>query len=160
MPVMDGRKTLEYLCATYPDIKVLILTMYNNDELFNYLIEKGANSFIPKEIGFALIVEVIYTVKKIGYHFANIDLKKIMAAKNPDKLNSASLDIILFTKRETEVIQLIYQGYTNKEISEKLSISQRTVDAHRNNMMQKANVRNTAGLIAFATKNNLISPRL
>ncbi len=160
MPVMGGKETLELLCKAYPTIKVLMLTMHNDDELFNYLIEKGANSFIPKQIGFALIIEAIYTVKKAGYYFANVDLKTIIAAKKTYKQNIDAKDAIVFTNREKEIIQLIYQGYTNKEISDKLFISQRTVDAHRNNILQKAQVRNASSLMAFAIKNNLINNEL
>ena len=155
MPIMDGRETLDYLSKEYPNLKVLILTVHNDDEMFCYLIEKGANSFIPKEIGLALIIEAVYAVKAIGYYFANVDLKKIMAAKKPAKPDSGSIDMIPFTKRETEIIRLICQGYSNKDISEKLFISQRTVDAHKNNMVQKANVGNMTGLMAFIIKNNL-----
>ncbi len=157
MPIMDGRETLDYLYKEYPSLKVLMLTMYNDDELFSYLIEKGANSFIPKEIGFPPIIEAVYAVKKTGYYFANVDLKKIMAAKKPAKPNSGSIDAIAFTKREIEIIQLMCRGCTNKKISEKLFISQRTVDAHKNNMLQKANVPNMISLIVFAIKNNLVS---
>ena len=160
MPVMGGKETLEHLCKAYPTIKALMLTMHSDDELFNYLIEKGANSFIPKEIGFTLIIEAIYTVKKAGYYFAHVDLKKIVAAKKTDKQNADIKNALVFTNREKEIIQLIYQGYTNKEISDKLFISQRTVDAHKYNMVQKAQVRNASNLMAFAIKNNLINNEL
>jgi DNA-binding NarL/FixJ family response regulator len=155
MPVMNGIETLEYLAKQYPDIKVLIFTIHNDDGLFNYLIEKGANSFLPKDIGIPKIIEAIYAVNKVGYYFANIDLKKIIVAKKNINLNLLPSKIS-FSKRQIEIIQLICQQYTNKEISQKLFISQRTVDGHRTNLLQKAGVKNTVGLILFAIKNNLI----
>ena len=106
-------------------------------------------------MGLAILIEAVYAVKATGHYFANVDLKKIIAAKKYTKPNSGSTDVIPFTKRETEIIRLICQGYSNKEISEKLFISQRTVDAHKNNMVQKANTGNMLGLIVFAIKNNL-----
>lgn len=153
MPLMDGRETLDYLCEKHPDIKVLMLTVHNDDELFNYLMGKGATGFIPKEIGFALLIEAIYAVKAIGHYFANVDLKSILAAKKFSIPNATCLTS--FTKREIEIIKLISQGKSNKEISDKLFISLRTVEGHKANMLKKAGVRNASELTAFAAKNNL-----
>jgi DNA-binding NarL/FixJ family response regulator len=157
MPVMDGIKTTDFLCEKYPDIKILILTGHTNEELFNYLIRKGVNGFLPKKNNFAIIIEAIYSIEKNGYYFANLDLKKITAAKKIKKTKPISLNEVIFSTREIEVLQLICQQHTNKEISEKLFISARTVDGHRNKLLQKANVRNSVGLVVFAVKNNLIN---
>lgn len=160
MPIMCGIKTTEYLFKEYPNAKILILSMHNNDELFNYLIGKGVNSFIQKDIGFSLIIEAIYAVQKTKYYFANVDLKKIIAARKTNNIKSISIDKVVFSKREIEVAELICQQYTNKEISEKLFISPRTVDGHRNNLLQKANAHNTVGLVIFALKKGLVSANL
>lgn len=155
MPVMDGIKTTNYLCKEYPDIKILILTGHTNNEFYNYLIGKGANGFLPKTNNFSLIVDAIYSIAKNGYYLTKPSLEDSIVAKK----TNVAFDILkpsVFSKREIQIMELICNQYTNKEISGKLFLSIRTVDGHRNKLLQKANVRNTVGLVLYAIRNNLI----
>ena len=161
MPLVNGIETMEYLSkGKLLKTKVLILTMHNNDELFNYLIELGANGFVPKDIGFPKIIESVFDVQKTGYYFSQVDLRRIIVAKKSGIIKPVTLEEVIFSKRELEIIQLIFQQYSNEEISKKLCISKRTVDGHRSNLLQKTNSSNSIGLILFSLRNNLINKEL
>jgi DNA-binding NarL/FixJ family response regulator len=156
MPVMDGIETTEYLAVHYPDIKILILTVHNNDKkISNYLIRKGANGFLMKNGSVDSIVKAINIVHEYEYYFVGIDLKKVVDLKKiKNKVNS--IPPVKFSKRELEVIKLLFQGYTNKEISTKLHISTRTVEVHRVKVLKKTNSRNIAHFATYAMQNEVI----
>ncbi|HKC66771.1 MAG TPA: response regulator transcription factor [Bacteroidia bacterium] len=156
MSIMDGIETTAYLFKHYPEIKILIHTMHNEDGLSHDLIAKGAHGFLLKEKGFQEVTEAIHVMKKHGYYFEGWNLQKIITAKNGNK-NEAPPTGINFTKRELEIIRLICKENTNQEIADKLFISKRTVDGHRDNILQKTKVRNVAGLVKFALHHGLIT---
>jgi two-component system response regulator DegU len=156
MPGMNGIKTTHYLSKHHPDIKNLILTMHNDEKLSHHLIEKGANGFLLKDADLNKLIDAIYTVSKHEYYFAGWDLQRIIAAKKIKKKRML-VKGTQFTGRELEVIDLICQQYTNKEISDRLFISMRTVDGHRDSILQKAQARNAVGLVMYAIRNGLIT---
>lgn len=155
MPVMDGIKTTEYLSKNCADVKILILTVSNDDVVLHDLIEKGANGFLKKGSDMENITDAIYTVMKHKYYFSGHDLKAIVAATQ-DSDRTSVLDKVNLTKRELEVLKLICRQFTNKEISDKLFISMRTVHGHRNKILRKTKAGNTVGLVTFAIKHGLI----
>lgn len=159
MPVMDGVKTTEYLSRHHPDIKILILTQHNDEGISQELIKKGANGFLFKKNGLEKIVDAIYSVAKYQYYFAGWNLQKIVTAKNNVRKRLYK-NKVQFSKRELEIMELICQQYTNKEISDKLYISTRTVDGHRDKLLQKTNSYNSVGLAMYAMQNGLITKQL
>jgi two-component system response regulator DegU len=156
MPIMDGRKTTEYLNRHYPEIKILILTGHNDYGLSKELIKKGAHGFLLKAKGIEVVPDAIQAMNKYGYYFEGSDLQKIVRAKNGNKNEAVSIKID-FTKRELEIIRLICEENTNQEIAKKLYISKRTVEGHRDNIFQKTKVRNVVGLAIFAMHYGLIT---
>jgi len=155
MPVMDGTATTQYLSLNYPNIKILILTIHNDEGISNHLIKNGANGFLSKESEMDKVVDAIRIIYKYKYYFTDWDLKKIVATKK-SKYKATLINRIKISKRELEVINLIFAGYTNKEISTKLFISSRTVEAHRDKVLQKTNSRNIAQFALYAMQHNLI----
>ncbi len=155
MPVMDGTETMEYLSKYHPEIKVLILTVHDEARTLLYLVEKGVKGFLMKD-DINELINAIDTIYKQEYYFKGRDMKKIAAAYKKDKNKAAAKNQINFTERELEVLALICKGLTNKEISSKLHIGVRTVDRHKDNILQKANVRNTVELVIYALQNDLI----
>lgn len=156
MPVMDGIETTANLQKKYPDVKVLILTMHNEEEIILHLIEKGAHGFLLKDNPIETIVDAIYAVMENGYYF-NDHVSKVMVRglmKN-QKIKPGFADAGL-SEREIEVVKLICKEYTNKEIAEKLYISVRTVDGHREKILQKTKAKNAVGIVMYAIKNNLL----
>jgi len=158
MPVMDGIKTTEHLSKHYPAIKILILTVHDEARTLLHLVERGVNGFLMKE-DINKLLNAIDTICKQEYYFKGWDMKKIAAAYKKDKNKPVAKNQVSFTERELEVLALICKGLTNKEISTKLYIGIRTVDRHKDNILQKANVRNTVELVIYAFQNDLIKIR-
>lgn len=156
MPIMDGIETTVNLNKKYPDIKVLILTMHNDEEIILHLIEKGAHGFLLKDNSIETIVDAIYAVTESGYYF-NDHISKVMVKglMKSQKIKPGFLDAGL-SEREIEVVKLICKEYTNREIADKLFISVRTVDGHREKILQKTKAKNTAGIVMYAVKHNLL----
>ena len=157
MPQMNGIETTQMLYKKDPGIKILILTSHNEEELIKHLILIGAHGFLLKDNTLETIVEAISGVTENGYYF-NAKVSKEMVS---DLMNKYSIrpvfNQVSLSARETEIIRLISQEYTNKQISEKLSISVRTVETHRDHILQKTNAKNSVGIIMYAYRNNIIS---
>jgi len=155
MPVMDGIEVTEYLHKNYPKIKILILSMYDDDEFITYLIEKGANGFLTKGGDDNIILAAIYSIMETGYYFDEKVNRALVEGFVEDEKIKPQFRQVNLSERETEIIKLVCKEYTYKEISEKLFISFRTVERHRENMLKKVGTHNTIGLVMFAVKNNL-----
>ncbi|MEM1320835.1 MAG: response regulator transcription factor [Bacteroidota bacterium] len=161
MPIMDGVETTKYLKVHHPDIKILLLTMYNDERFITHLMELGANGYLLKDEEPEIVEEAIRTVVQKGFYFNDYVSKALLTGvkvKNNKALPGfTSNDKLNLTKRELEVLQLICQELTTSEIAQKLFISIRTVEGHRKNLLEKTGVRNMAGLVIYAMKHKLIS---
>jgi DNA-binding NarL/FixJ family response regulator len=158
MPELSGIEATEAVKEEFDHIKVLALTMLDEDEHIRKMIEAGASGYILKNSDKEELVDAIQTIHNGDHYFSDGATKSIMldlvGGKKDHKIKSTPNEL---TPREKEVIVLIAQELTNKEIAEELYISVRTVDAHRRNLMQKTGARNTAGLVRYALKHNLCS---
>ncbi len=157
MPEMDGLEALKQLRPTRPDLGIIILTMHSDTKMIAYLMELGANSYLLKDTSPDEFHKAIFSVKKEGFYFSQMVSQAMLnglkgnSRKKPGLNNQEEL-----TSREVEVLELICQEFTAKEIAEKLFISHRTVEGHRKNLIEKLGVKNTAGLIVKAIKDGLI----
>jgi len=156
MPEMDGIEATEHVRNKYPDVKILALTMHNDDSFVIHLIEKGANGFLLKDYDIELIIDAIYAVTETGYYFNDRVSKAMVKGLIKSKKILPKFNQMRLTDREIEVIRLICKEYTNKEIATKLYVSPRTVDGHRERIMQKIAAKNVAGIIMYAVKHHLI----
>lgn len=157
MPVMNGIDTAKVLKEKHPNLKVIVLSTYFSKAFIINMIELGAASYLPKN---SLPEEVEQTIREVATRgfFYNQKVMEIirenMIQKTKPKLSMPfQVDI---TPREKEVLQLICEQYKTAEIGEKLFISPRTVDGHRNNLLDKLGCRNTAGLVVFAIQHELV----
>lgn len=156
MPEMDGIELMEELNKTYPQQKVLVLSMLDDAVYINKMIALGANGYIlknaPKE---ELCKAIKHIMRGDNYYSKEIyqTIIESIAGKKPKQ--RLSLEISL-SKREKEVLQLIVKEFSNKEIAEKLFISIRTVEAHKRNLLDKTGAKNIAGLVMFAVERNLV----
>lgn len=156
MPEMDGIETTIQLQKDYPDIKIVILTMHNEEEFIFDLMNKGASGFLAKDKTVDMVLDAIYSVMNTGIYFNEQILQAIVrGSQGKLKTPEFSKDTDL-SEREIEIIQLICDQKTNRQIAEILEVSQRTIEAHRTAIASKTGVKNTAGLVLFAIKNNLI----
>ena len=158
MPVMNGIEATEKISNQFPDTKILILTMHHEKAVVSKLISSGASGFLLKNVGQDELNEAIEKVLSgKQYIGSNITMNLIQGdsseiSKSKDLLSS----VAKLTDREIEILKLIAQGHTNKEIGEKLYISHRTVDTHRTNLQKKLNVKNIAGLIRFTYESGIM----
>ena len=158
MPVMDGIELNRELQKNYPEIKVIILSVYAKERLVARLIEAGACGYLIKNCGKEELYTAIHSVFKHGFYM-NTDVMKAIQHKSGSRMrpikNASSIEVEL-TERETEVLQHICKEYSNAEIAERLFISVRTVEGHRTNLLLKTGCKNTAGLALFAVKHKII----
>jgi DNA-binding NarL/FixJ family response regulator len=157
MPELNGVELNEMLHKQYPSVKTIVLTVYDQERFITRMIEAGASGYLLKNCDAGELLNAIHTVYKTGFYLNNSTLKAMQNAslhRDRDIRNINNIPIEL-TAREKEVLQLICREYTNGEIGERLFISARTVEGHRNNLLAKTGCRNTAGLVIFAVKHGI-----
>jgi DNA-binding NarL/FixJ family response regulator len=157
MPEMNGVELNAVLQKKYPSIKVLVLSTYNQERFIGKMIEAGACGYLTKNCEIDELVTAINATHNNGFYFNQETLaamRKTAQYKSADIKNISNIAIEL-TAREKEILVLLCQELSNIEIGERLFISPRTVEGHRNNLLQKTGCHNTAGLVIFAIKNNL-----
>jgi len=158
MPIMDGMEATKLIRKLYPLVKVLVVTMYDDDKFIIHLMEIGANGYLLKNAEPDEIRKAIYAVSENGYYFndlVNKALLKKLVIKNQIK-PSFNQDIEL-TERELEVLKLICEEKTAIEIGKEIFLSPRSVEGIRQRLIEKVGVRNTAGLVMFAVKNGMVN---
>jgi DNA-binding NarL/FixJ family response regulator len=157
MPEMNGIQTTQALKELYPDIKIIILTMHNEDEFIYDLMSKGANGFIPKNKSVDTLLEAINSVMERGYYYNDQITEALIKGNNGNIKALEHLSEASLTDREIEVVKLICAQKSNKEIAEILDISPRTVDTHKNNIFLKTGAKNVIGVALYAVQSKLIS---
>ncbi len=155
MPVMNGIETLKTLKMKNYSAKVIILSMHNEAGMVKNLIALGAAGYLLKNAGADEVTLAIRKVMSGKQHFS-ADLTLSLLHSGAQQQNTRQQPQIQLTTRETEILQFIAKGFSNKEIGKSLYISHRTVDTHRTNLMNKLGVSNIAGLVSYAIKNGLI----
>jgi DNA-binding NarL/FixJ family response regulator len=154
MPVMDGITAARLAKEIAPGIRLIALSMYSDKNYYLSMIEAGACGFLLKNSNFQEVEKAIIDVYNDKSYISIEILNDIL--KSPQKNNSNHL-IEVLTEREEEILLLICKGLTNKEIAERLVVSKRTVDKHRENLLQKTQSKNTANLVIYALKNGLFN---
>lgn len=158
MPEMNGIEAMKVLKDEFPQIKVIILTVYNEDKFIITAVELGANGYLVKNAEPAEVEKSIRTVMSHDFYFDDATLEAMKKGLFTSR-QKVSLNIISeLTQREKQVLEMICRECTTSEIAAQLFISERTVDGHRNNLLAKTGCRNTAGLVLFAVKHNLVTP--
>jgi len=155
MPQMNGMEATQKAIEIMPDIKIIALTMFGDEEYYYKMIDLGVKGFILKSTGINELEKAIHDVMLGESYFSNELLRKIIlnfSRKKSETINEYKN----LTSREIEVLQQICLGYTTEEIAQKLNISPKTVKSHRSNLLEKTACKNTPSLILFAIKNKII----
>lgn len=152
MPLMNGLQATEEIRRDFLGVKVIMLTMLQNKELIEEAVAKGVSGFLFKNTSLEDLSEAIQRVAGGDTYFSSdVALTLLKPAHNPD----APL-LALLSSREMEILKLVAQGFSSTEIGQQLFISPRTVDTHRNNIIQKLDVTGIPGLVQFAVRNKLV----
>lgn len=160
MTGMNGIDTTKELIQKYPEIKILALSMHNEEQYIVSMLKAGASGYVLKNTNEKELITAIEKVN-MGEIFYSLEVANVMMSKYMNKTvkkysSNFKITVDDLTRREKEIIKLISNENTNQEIAEKLQISARTVDTHRRNLLHKLGVKNTAGLVKFAVLNNLV----
>jgi two-component system nitrate/nitrite response regulator NarL len=157
MPQMDGLAATRLLHKERPSVKVLILSVNSNQETILHIVRSGAHGYIQKE---ASCEELVHAIESVGRgeaffssDIAPVVLNQYVAEAAAGPRNHASE----LTEREMEVLVMIAEGHSNKEIARRLKVSPRTIEAHRERTMRKLNVHNVAGLTRFAIAEGIVT---
>lgn len=149
MPKVSGLEIMNTLTVTFPELKVLVLSMHSNQEYARQMMQKGAKGYLLKSCSRAEIIRAIKTVS-FGDTYLSQEIAKKLFTNNSNK--EADIPKTPLTKREIDVLKLVTKGLTNQVIGEQLFISHRTVDTHRRNIMLKLDLHNVAALTEYAIK--------
>lgn len=161
MPNLDGVAAAKYLAEHYPSIGVIALTMFDEEDLIVDMLEAGAKGYLLKNADKSEILEAVHTVANNQPHYCRLTSQKLASMVAKSKFNlHLKKEKPAFNEREKEIICHICDGLTNKEIGEKIFLSVRTVEGLRLKIIEKMNVKNTAGIIVYAIRENLYSPQL
>jgi len=157
MPIMDGMEATKEVRKKFPSIKVLVVSMYEDDKFIIHLMENGANGYLLKNAEPDEIRRSIYSVHENGYYFNDLVnkalLKKLVLKNNLKPSFNQNIDL---TEREQEVLKMICEEKTAAEIAKEIFLSPRSVEGIRQRLIEKIGVRNTAGLVMFAVKNGIV----
>jgi len=157
MPGKDGIEATKILSKQYPNIHVIVLSMYEDDRFVSHMMENGASGYLLKNAEPQEIRRAIMDVHGKGYYLNNF-VNRILLKKSHAKqkaIPSLNNEITL-TDRERDVLKFICMEFTAQEIAQKMDISPRTVEAIKDRLMERFGSKNTAGLVFFAVKNNLV----
>ncbi|MCL7764791.1 response regulator transcription factor [Polaribacter sp. Z014] len=158
MPEMNGVEATKVIHKTHPDIKIIALTSFDGKSFITNMIDVGASSYLLKNTSPKMVVHTINEVYEKGFYYD----EKVLTIIHENIISSSGkriksdLDKKLLSKREIDVLELICAQKTTTEIAEKLFISPRTVEGHRNNLLLKTQSKNVAGLVIYGIQKKLI----
>jgi len=157
MPIMDGMEATKLVRKNYPSVKVLVVSMYEDEKFIIHMMENGANGYLLKNAEPDEIRRSIYAVYENGYYFNDVVnkalLKKLVLKNNLKPSFNQNVEL---TERELQVLKLICEEKTAAEIGKEIFLSPRSVEGIRQRLIEKVGVRNTAGLVMFAAKNGMV----
>lgn len=159
MEELNGVETTKRLREDFPDIKIVVLSLYYEAPIIVKMVQLGVNAYLPKNCEPGEVKETILKVVENDFYFNQAVLGAIRSGMMHPETGKTKIpfeDTNPLTKREQEVLRLICLQYTTTEIADKLFVSKRTVDGHRNKLLEKTASKNAAGLVLYAVKNKMI----
>ena len=157
MPEMDGFETALWLKRNYPDIKILALSMYDNEASIIRMMKSGAKGYILKDIDPVEFRQALDALMRKGFYYSELITGKLIHAINQlDEPETTLKNLVTLNDREIEFLKLVCTEMTYKEIAEKMFLSPRTIDGYRDALFEKLNVKTRVGLVMYAIKNGIV----
>jgi two-component system, NarL family, response regulator NreC len=157
MPRMDGIEATRLLLQKNPDQKIIALSMFDEDNLIVEMLEAGARGYLLKNADKKEILDAILSVYEDHVFYCRHTSARLAALIAKSRFDQRKKNQeIAFNEREKEIIQMICKQFTAQQIGDKLFLSKRTVEGYKTKILEKMNARNTAGVVIFALKNNLV----
>jgi len=154
MPEINGIEAANKAIELKPDLKIITLSMYGDEEYYDQMVDAGAKGFLLKNTNLQEVKTAIDTVMSGGNYFSQELMQSLL--RNYKSIKESKEPESELSEREIEILLLICSGLSNQEIGDRLFISKRTVEKHRANILCKSNCKNTAGLVMYAIKNQMI----
>lgn len=154
MPEINGIEAARRAIELKPDLKIITLSMYGDEEYYDQMVDAGAKGFLLKNTNLQEVKAAIDAVMNGGNYFSQELMQSLL--RNYKSIKEIKEHEAELSEREIEILLLICSGLSNQEIGDQLFISKRTVEKHRANVLSKTNCKNTAGLVMYAIKNQLI----
>jgi two-component system, NarL family, invasion response regulator UvrY len=158
MPEMDGYETALWLKRNYPGIKILALSMYDNENAIIRMLKSGAKGYVLKDIDPSEFRHALDSLVRKGFYYSELITGKLIhAVSQLDDSEQPLKNLVSLNDREIEFLKLACTEMTYKEIAEKMFLSARTIDGYRDALFEKLNVKSRVGLVLYAIKNNIVS---
>ena len=154
MPVMNGIDATAQAMKEYPELRIIALTMFQEDDYIQSMMDAGIRGFLIKNVGKETLDKAILTIYRGGTYYSE-ELFNFFTKKFSESPKPLEPEIAL-TSREKEILQLLAEGLNNKEIADKLFISERTVVGHKSNLLAKTGTKSAISLLAFAIRKRLV----
>jgi DNA-binding NarL/FixJ family response regulator len=154
MPEINGIEAAKRATELYPELRIITLSMYGDEEYYDQMVDAGAKGFLLKNTNLQEVKTAIDTVMNGGNYFSQELMQNML--RNYKSVKEHKEPGSELSDREIEILLLICSGLSNQEIGDQLFISKRTVEKHRANILDKTNCKNTAGLVMYAIKNQMI----
>lgn len=157
MPVMDGVDACKAIKKKFPDVHVIALSMFNEDSLIVDMLEAGAKGYLLKNTNKQELLTAVRAVYEGNTYYCSATSDKLTRMIADSKFNPyRNQPIVRFTPRELDIIKLMCQQFTSKEIASKLDLSIRTVESHREKIQEKTGAKNAIGIVIYAIKHDLV----
>jgi DNA-binding NarL/FixJ family response regulator len=159
MPEIDGINAIEMIRKEYEDIKIIVLTMYDDNQMINKMMEMGANAYLTKTTDPEEIYNAILTCSNDDFYFNDLVNKAVMGKllqKKNVRPNALGQEVVTFNEKELKILQLLAEDKTTEEISKVVFLSPRTIETIRQNMKMKVNAKTIGGLIMYGMRHKLI----
>lgn len=157
MPGMNGIEATETALRLQPELKIIVLSMYGDEQYYYKMVDAGVKGFVLKSSGIEKVIAAISKVAAGENYFSEELLIHILNNMREGNKTEADIPDNEISERELEILYHVCLGLSNQEIADKLFISKRTVDKHRANLLSKTGCRNTAALVMYAIKNKMIN---
>jgi DNA-binding NarL/FixJ family response regulator len=158
MPVMDGIEATRSLVSQHPDLKIIALSMFDEENMIVDMLEAGAKGYLLKNADKQEILDAIHSVYDEKHYYCQHTTSKLASLISKSRFNPyKKKESLVFTDREIEIIRLICQQLTAQEIADKVFLSKRTVEGHRTRILEKMNVKNTAGVVIYALRHRIVT---
>lgn len=159
MKEMDGFETAEWLKEKHPDVKILILSMYENENAIIRMIKAGARGYVLKDIRKKELEQALSSLVSKGHYYTDLVTGRLIHVFNnidEKKPGQSSKDNTLLSPKEIEFLKLACTEITYKEIADKMHLSTHTIDGYRDSLFEKLDVKSRVGLVLFAIKNKIV----
>ncbi len=165
MPTLNGLDTTRHIVRKFPDVRVIILSMHTTRQYVLQALEAGASGYLVKDAALGELEAAVRAVAQ-GETFLSSSVSKFVVDEYKRRLNGTEISsgaaenpLDILTPRQREVLQLIAEGYSTKEIAQKLDISVKTADVHRTELMKRLDIHDIAGLVRYAIRTGIVEPQ-